>query len=103
MKIAVAAETPLPDTSVSHHGARAPYYLLYDENGHFQEAVTNPHANAERGAGPRAAHFLAQQGVQVVAAGDFGERFIDELEASGIRPVEVTGMVSDIITGLLTT
>ncbi|MCG6939118.1 MAG: hypothetical protein LJE83_13230 [Gammaproteobacteria bacterium] len=101
MKIAIAAESDTPQAQVSHHGARAPYYLVFDENSQMLEAIGNPYANAERGAGPGAAQFLAQLGIQMVVAGDFGGRFIDELEAGGIKHVEANGIVSDIVAGIL--
>lgn len=101
MKIAIASEGEGPDAQVSPHGARAPFYLIYDENGILQESITNPCANAERGAGPKAAHFLVQQGVQLVVAGAFGGRFATELEAGGIRQVQQSGIVSDVITGIV--
>ena len=101
MRIAIASMSTEPDAEVSQHGARTAFYLIYNGNGDFQEAIANPYANAERGAGPKAAQFLAQQGVQLVVAADFGERFVTELEAGGIRQVQKTGIVSDVITEVL--
>jgi predicted Fe-Mo cluster-binding NifX family protein len=103
MKIAIAAYDADQDAQISQHGARAPYYLIYDENGNFQEAVSNPYANAERGAGPKAAHFLIQQGIQLLVADGFGGRFVDELDAGGIKQLQKTGIVSDIITDITAT
>jgi predicted Fe-Mo cluster-binding NifX family protein len=101
MKIAIAAESDTTRAQVSPHGARTPYYLVFDENGQMQEAVANPYAIAERGAGPGAAQFLAQLGIQTVVAGDFGGRFVKELEAGGIKHVEAGGIVSEVIAGML--
>ena len=101
MKIAIASTGAKPDAEVSQHGARAAFYLIYNSKSSFQESISNPYANSERGAGPKAAQFLAQQGVQLVVAADFGGRFVTELEASGIRQVQKTGIVSDIITEVL--
>lgn len=101
MKIAIASSGTDPDAQVSQHGARAPYFLIYDENGNFQEALTNPYANAERGAGPKVAHFLIQQGTQLLVACDFGGRFAAELDAGGIQQVKKTGGISDVITDVV--
>ena len=102
MKIATAATGTEADAQVSQHGARAPFYLIYDENGNFLESISNPFANAERGAGPKAAHFLIQQGVKLIVACDFGGRFATELETGGIQQVQKVGNVSDVITDVLT-
>lgn len=101
MKIAIASDGAESDARVSQHGARAPFYLIYDENGNLQESITNPYVNADRGAGPKAAHFLVQQGVQLFVASGFGERFAAELEAGGIRQVQKMGIVSDVIAKIL--
>ena len=101
MKIAIASTSSESDAEVSQHGARAPFYLIYNSNGSFQESISNPYANSERGAGPKAAQFLVQQGVQLVVAADFGGRFVTELEASGIRQIQKAGIVSDVITEVL--
>jgi predicted Fe-Mo cluster-binding NifX family protein len=100
MKIAIAAESDTLQAQVSQHGARAPYYLVFDENDVMQEAVANPYASAERGAGPGAAQLLVQLAVQTVVAGDFGGRFVDELEAGGIKHLEAGGIVADVIAGM---
>jgi len=101
MKIAIASTDIEADAQVSKHGARAPFYLMYDEDGNFLESITNPYANVDRGAGPKAAHFLAQQDVKLLVACDFGERFTAELESCGIQQVQKTGIVSSVITGVL--
>jgi len=101
MKIAIASTDAAPDTDVSQHGARAPFYLIYNSDGSLQESIANPYVDAERGAAPKAARFLAQHGVQLLVAGDFGERFIIELEAAGIRQVKKTGIISDLLTEVL--
>jgi predicted Fe-Mo cluster-binding NifX family protein len=97
MKIAIASTATGSVAEVSAHAARAPYYLIYDMNGSFQEAIANPYMGVERGAGRKAAEFLARLGVQLVVAEDFGERFASELEVDGIKPVRKKGIVDEII------
>ncbi|MGD8927313.1 MAG: NifB/NifX family molybdenum-iron cluster-binding protein [Thioalkalispiraceae bacterium] len=101
MKIAIASESKKPDAQVSQHAARAAYYLLYDDSGTLQQVFANPGAEAERGAGPKAAHALQQLGVQIVVAGDFGDRFVAELEAAGIQHIQKEGVITDVIADLV--
>ncbi len=96
MKIAVASKTSDIDASVNKHGARAPFYLLFNEQGEALEAVSNPYVGIDRGAAPRVAGLLADKGVTLLAAGDFGTRFISELKARGIETARQSGQASDI-------
>jgi hypothetical protein len=42
MKIAIAADAPNIDTTVAAHAARAPFYMIVDEDGHLRAAPANP-------------------------------------------------------------
>ncbi len=101
MKIAVAVMKPDVEASITKHGARSPYYLLFNEKGEMLEALSNPYIDVDRGAAPQAASLLAGKGVTLLAAGDFGPRFVSELEARGIDPVRRSGQVSDIVSQLI--
>jgi predicted Fe-Mo cluster-binding NifX family protein len=101
MKIAIAAMTPDRDARVAKHGARAAYYLLFDNRGAPLETIANPNAGVDRGAAPRAAALLAGKDITLLAAGDFGPRFGAELERRGIEIVRRKGPVSDIVRGLI--
>jgi predicted Fe-Mo cluster-binding NifX family protein len=93
MKFAIATMLPGVNAEVSAHGARARYYLLYDDRGNLQQQVSNPFADIARGAAVPVAALLADRGVTLLAAGDFGPRFITELRARGIDQVRQTGSV----------
>lgn len=97
MKIAIASETPDPATQIAMHAARAPYYLIYNDNRTLLAAIKNPYADIERGAAPKAAQLLKQAGVTELIAGEFGNRFVDELEACHIRAVTGSGQIAGII------
>jgi predicted Fe-Mo cluster-binding NifX family protein len=97
MRIAIAAQGADTNSLISQHAARAPFYLIFNAAGELQEAIKNPCSGAERGAGPKAAHFLAQQNIQMIVAGDFGGRFVEELDASGIQQLQKSGVASDAI------
>jgi len=101
MKIAIAAMTPDLDALVAKHGARAAYYLLFDNEGEMQEAVSNPFAEVDRGAAPKAARLLSGKGITLLAAANFGPRFVAELEERGIDPVRRSGQVADIVRQLI--
>jgi len=101
MKIAVAAMTPDVKGLIAKHGARAPYYLLFDKPGKILEVVSNQYAEVDRGAAPQAARLLAGKGITLLAAGDFGPRFVAELEKRSIDTVQRSGQVSDIVRQLI--
>lgn len=97
MKIAIATLSQALDAQVEKHAARAAYYVLLDTKRDLYEVLENPVADVEHGAGPQAAAFLVQQGVEMVVAGEFGYRFRTDLEANGITCVESSGTVADVI------
>lgn len=97
MKIAIAADTADADASISIHAARAPCYLVFTDDGTLVDTIMNPHTNAERGAAPRAAQLLMEHDVEMLVAGDFGERFIDVLRDHNISTVVAQGTASRAI------
>lgn len=96
MKIAIAANSQDPNAAVCMHAARAPYYLIYDD-GALLDVISNPYCSVERGAAPRAAELLREQGVESLVAGEFGDRFIAKLEEQNITPLQGVGLVSKMI------
>jgi predicted Fe-Mo cluster-binding NifX family protein len=101
MKIAIAANAPNIDTDVAAHAGRAPYYLIFNPDGRLHAAPANPVAAGGSPAGPAAVQFLAGQGAGLVAAGEFGPHFLDELEAHGMKHALETGRVADVIARLI--
>jgi predicted Fe-Mo cluster-binding NifX family protein len=101
MILAIAAMTPDAAAQVAEHSARAPYFLLFNERGEILEVVPNPFADVDRGAAPQAALLLADKGVTLLVAGEFGSRFVSELEQRGIDPVRRSGQVSELVRQLL--
>jgi predicted Fe-Mo cluster-binding NifX family protein len=97
MKIAVATNSQDSDAQVSNHAARAPYFLVYDEDGAFLGAITNPFSSVERGAALKASQLLQEHGVSTLIAGEFGDRFIFQLEEHSITTVLAKGSVSNAI------
>lgn len=97
MNIAIAATSREADAQVDQHGARAAYYQFFDTGTGLTEVLPNPVSKSERGAGPQAAAFLISRGADKVVAGDFGQRFRDELEQAGIICVQKTGPISTVL------
>jgi predicted Fe-Mo cluster-binding NifX family protein len=97
MKIAIAVDAADTEAQIDERGARAPYFLIIDSASGESEILANPAAQVERAAGPKAAAFLQGIGVVKVVAGDFGPKFRDELENSGIASELASGAASQVI------
>ncbi|WP_429884652.1 NifB/NifX family molybdenum-iron cluster-binding protein [Geoalkalibacter halelectricus] len=95
--IAVAAEASDPGAQVSAVAARAPYFLLFDENGVFLAAHANPYREARGAAGRQAAEWLAETGISLVAAGEFGSKMHAALESKGIKALSLQGNAGEAV------
>ena len=100
-KIAVASGDKTAKASVSNKAAKCPYYLIFDSKGEMVEVIDNPYGDANRSAGPSAANFLAQQGVTLVIAGNFGAKMINTLKNKGITHFEFKGRADDAVKRVL--
>ncbi len=97
IKIAVAADSKTAEAFVSNKAAKCPYYLIFDSNGKLTGVIDNPCEDTSGGAGPSAANFLAQRGVTMVVAGNFGSKMINTLKNNGITHFEFKGSVGDAV------
>ncbi len=102
MKIAIAATSSEIDAQVDMRGARASCYLLFDQQGEPLGVLDNPFLQVGRGAAPKVAFFLSDKEVTLLAAGEVGPKFAPELEQRGIKYVQKSGLVSDVIKELIT-
>jgi predicted Fe-Mo cluster-binding NifX family protein len=57
----------------------------------------NPYKNASSGAGPSAEHFLAQKGVTMVIAGNFGPTMVHGLKNNKVTHLLFEGTVCDAL------
>ena len=96
-RIAVAADGRAESSEVSRAAARSPHFLIFDEDGRLLEAVDNPYRDAARRAGPSVARFLADKGVEIVAAGEFGGRMSQALKGEGIEFLEFRGSAAEAV------
>jgi len=101
MKIAVAASSKTAKASVSNMAAKCPYYLIFNNKEELIEVIDNPYRDASGGAGPSAANFLAQRGVTIVIAGNFGSKMINTMKNKGITHFEFKGRVDDAVKRVL--
>jgi len=95
--IAVAASNKTVSASVSSQAGLSPFFLLFDKQGTFVEAVDNPYAKDAGRAGIPTVDFLAGKGVKVLVAGSFGPNIIEVMKDKGMRPVEFKGNAKDAV------
>jgi len=101
MKIAVAAGSKSAKASVSNIAAKCPYYHIFNKKGELIEVIDNPYRDASRNAGPSAANFLAQRGIDIIVAESFGSKMIDALRNNGKTHFEFKGSVDDAVKRVL--
>ena len=97
MKIAVASMGQTKDSAISQQAARTHFFLFFDDKGNFFETVENAAKNKSRNAGPSAASFLADNGVTLVIAEDFGSKMKQVLEEHHIKYIEKTGVAHNVV------
>ena len=97
MKIAVASTGQAKDSTISQQAGRALFFLLFDDRGNLFETIENPAKDKSRNAGPSAASFLADKGVTLVIAEDFGSKMKQVLEEHHIKYIEKTGVANNVV------
>lgn len=96
MKIAIASEGKDENSEISSRGARAPFYLVF-ENEELIETIKNPFAVGGGGAGWSVAHMLADKKIDLVIAGRVGPNMETALKEKGIKIKEGSGNVKDFM------
>lgn len=97
VRIAVAATEDDISASVSYYGGRAPFFLIFDEDGNLLESFPNPYADLERHAGYEVSNIMAEKGIDIMVAGLFGPMMIKELSGRGVRCVTKSGSAKDAV------
>ncbi len=104
MKIAVTAEGTNLEASVDPRFGRCPFFLIVEPADMSFEAVPNPHADRQGGAGIQAAKLMAERGVGVVCTGHLGPNAVEALNAANIRTFTgCSGTVRQVIEQFKTT
>ncbi len=96
VRTAVATQGGGLDDQVSQVFGRCQTYTFVDvEGGEIQgsEVKQNQYDNATGGAGIQAAGFIANQGADVVIAGNFGPNVASVFKQSGVEMVMASGMM----------
>jgi len=101
VKIAVASNGKDPKSSISSKAGHCPYYLIFNGAGELIEVVANPYKNAQRRAGQQTANFLADKGVTIVIAGNFGDKMIGVMRSNGMDYFKLQGIVHDAVKTVL--
>jgi len=101
VKIAVASNSKDAASSISDKAGKCPYYLMFDSTGQLIEVVENPYENAQRGAGQQTADFLANKGVTLIIAGDFGEKMIGAMRGNSTDYLQLQGTIDDAVKKVL--
>ena len=97
MKIAIATINKKEKSKISSRGGRAPYFLIFNENGELIESVSNPFAVGGGGAGIAVARMLADKKVDIVVANAIGNNMAGALEESGIKYYEKSGIAKEVV------
>jgi predicted Fe-Mo cluster-binding NifX family protein len=90
-KIAVAAEGNSDTAMVSAVAARAPFFLIFDGDGKFLEAIANPHKDAGGNTSALVTKLLVSKGITAAIAGQFGGKMMEALQNNGIVHFEQKG------------
>jgi len=99
MKIAVASEGKTKEGLVSGVYGRAGYFLIF-EGGKLVKVISNPFKMGGGGAGFGVTQMLVNEGVELVVAGNFGEKVLGFLEEKGIKRKTISGKkVKEVLGG----
>lgn len=74
---------------------RAPYFLLCDLETGNRKLETNPAADAQGGAGLKAAQFIVDSGAEVLVTVRCGENAAQVFKAGGVSVFEAQGLDID--------
>jgi predicted Fe-Mo cluster-binding NifX family protein len=101
MKIAVSVSSPDPEADFDPRFGRAAAFVIVDDDTDEQQAVINPAALLNSGAGIRAAEFLIRQGVEAVISGAFGPKAHDVLRTAGLRLYQANSGTANVLVNRL--
>lgn len=89
MRIAIPMDENKTDVCVSF--GRAPYFLFHDSKDGTTEVKDNPAAEAQGGAGIKAAQFAVDEGAKVIITVRCGQNAADVFQAAEIEVYKAEG------------
>jgi len=101
VKIAVASDSKDAASAISSKAGKCPYYLIFNGMGELIEVLANPYKDAQRRAGQQTADFLADKGVTIVIAENFGDKMIGVMRNNGTDYFQLHGIVQDAVKTVL--
>ncbi len=99
--IAVAALGDKADSEISSVAGKAPYYLIFNENGTFLKSVNNPGLTGGRNSSAAAVDLFLRESTGTVIAGKFGVKMQNRLKMSGISYCEREGNARKTVQALV--
>lgn len=103
MKIAITATSPDIDLPFDTRFGRCEYFILFEFTAKNYQILANPALVSPGGAGPQAAEFIINQGVESVISGDFGPKAYSALDAARVSMyIANQGSVFDVLREFLT-
>ena len=101
VKIAVASNSKDATSSISNKAGKCPYYLIFNNKGELIEVISNPYKDAQSGAGQQTADFLANKGVTLIVAENFGDKMIEAMRSNSTDYLKLQGIVHDAVKTVL--
>ena len=95
--IAVASDGEKIDSKISRNAGRAPYYLIFDENGALLKSIKNPAQSIRGGASKVVVDLFLKESCTTVIAGTFGDKMHTQLSAHNIAFHELEGNIKDVL------
>ncbi|MCK5069358.1 MAG: hypothetical protein KAR01_02410 [Desulfocapsa sp.] len=96
-KIAVPTNGPEENTPISAEAGRAAFFLLFDGDGQFLEAIKNPAANQPGGISRTVISLLVENDVTVFIGDSVGDKMKKAIADKNIQFIKSTGPASDAV------
>lgn len=93
MKFAIPLDENKKDVCITF--ARAPFMMFFDEEAGITEVVENPAAQAEGGAGIKAAQFIVDNGANVLITVRCGENAAEVFKAADVKIYKSDGKTAE--------